>query len=122
MEYQKAFARHGGSQRPDIILHVPAEESHTPVDENNFAVWALKYRGSAGDAVEDFEKLDWMCRQLKYPLALFINVSASATHLDAYTGQYKDRIHAFATPDPRGAIIEYSHFVQGQLEGIQIPL
>ncbi len=39
MEYQKSV-RHGLAQRPDIILHVPAEESGGRVDEGNFAVWA----------------------------------------------------------------------------------
>jgi hypothetical protein len=37
MEYQKS-ARHNMHQRPDILLHVPAEESGAGVAENNFAV------------------------------------------------------------------------------------
>lgn len=43
MEYQKS-QRHGTSQRPDIVFHIPAEYSHALVTENNFAVWALKRR------------------------------------------------------------------------------
>ena len=41
MEYQKS-ARHGMSQRPDIVLHIPAEDAGSDVRENNLAVWALK--------------------------------------------------------------------------------
>lgn len=54
MEYQKS-GRHGLTQRPDIVLHVPAEPG-TSVQDNNFAVWALKFRASEGDARDDFRK------------------------------------------------------------------
>jgi hypothetical protein len=45
MEDQKS-TRHGLAQRPDIILHVPAEGSNAPVFENNVAVWALKRKAA----------------------------------------------------------------------------
>lgn len=59
MEYQKS-ARHGLSQRPDIIFHIPVEHSGGDIVENNYAVWSLKARANEEAAQEDFEKLDEM--------------------------------------------------------------
>jgi hypothetical protein len=95
MEYQKA-RRHGIGQRPDIILHVPAEISGASVNENNFAVWALKHRSSEDDALDDFKKLKDMFGVLEYPLGFFINIDSTALHLDKYDGDYADRIVNFA--------------------------
>jgi hypothetical protein len=116
MEYQKSDDRHGLRQRPDIIFHIPAEQSHAPVEKNNFAVWALKHNGSISAAKEDFVKLDYMCRILHYRLALFVNVNASKTHLDVYSGEFRARLHAFATPGIQGSSITHSYFVQGRLK------
>jgi hypothetical protein len=69
MEHQKS-ARHGISQRPDIVLHVPAKESGARVSENNLAVWALKRHATSGKARDDFTKLDEMFEMLCYPLAM----------------------------------------------------
>src|SRR5882672_8811236 len=45
MEYQKSV-RHGTNQRPDIVLHTPAELHVSPVDVGNLAVFALKHQAS----------------------------------------------------------------------------
>ncbi|MGB8217345.1 MAG: hypothetical protein WCE94_08590 [Candidatus Methanoperedens sp.] len=94
MEYQKS-ERHGTYQRPDIILHIPAELHGTPVQENNFAVFALKRRVSQNEAEDDFRKLDIMFG-LHYTLGFFINVDSTRHHLNNYTGTYRDCLHAFA--------------------------
>src|SRR5690349_20323821 len=73
MEYQKS-TRHGIAQRPDIILHIPAEDRSTSVDEGNFAVYALKRKASLNVARDDFEKLDTMFENLHYPLGFFLNI------------------------------------------------
>ena len=85
MEYQKS-ARHGISQRPDIVFPIPAEISGVPVRDNNFAVWALKHLASLADAEEDFAKLDEMCDALNCLLATFVNVASSKTYLELYKG------------------------------------
>jgi hypothetical protein len=121
MEYQKS-ARHHLSQRPDIIYHIPADVSHPSVKDGNFAVWALKYMGSARVVEKDLRKLDQMCRVLDYRLALFVNVSSSKTHLDAYVGRFRDRLHAFAVPGVRGSSITHSYFSQGCLTEVHLPL
>jgi hypothetical protein len=95
MEYQKS-SRHGISQRPDIVLHVPAEVSGGSVVENNLAVFALKRRASVEEAREDFAKLDEMCECLRYGLAVFINVDCERHHKEVYSGPFAQRIRAFA--------------------------
>lgn len=95
MEYQKS-SRHGLSQRPDIILHAPAEETGAAVFENNVAVFALKLRASPDRAGEDFAKLDEVCAVLRYQLAIFINVNSEEHHIACYKGQHQDRLHSFA--------------------------
>jgi hypothetical protein len=109
MEYQKS-ERHGVSQRPDIVFHIPVEVSYDSVRENNFAVWALKREPTETTAGEDFEKLDEMCCNLGYRLAIFVNVASTRTHLGSYSGDFHDRIHAFATPDGTGSIIRHEYF------------
>lgn len=95
MEYQKS-ARHGMSQRPDIVLHVPAEESGAKVNENNVAVWALKRRATLGEACEDFDKLDQMFEMLNYPMGIFINVDAKQHFADFYNGRFPERVRTVA--------------------------
>ena len=114
MEYQKS-ARHGLSQRPDIILHVPAELSGGSVRDNNRAVWALKRDASASDAHEDFDKLDEMCQVLRYSMAIFVNVASTRTHLDSYRGQFPERLHAFAITHQREFEMRHSFFADGKI-------
>jgi hypothetical protein len=95
MEYQKS-SRHGMSQRPDIIFHIPVEHSGSNIDENNYAVWALKANANHKAAGDDFDKLEEMFRHLKYHLGFFININSDQNHLATYTGSFKDRIFAFA--------------------------
>lgn len=102
MEYQKS-ARHDMEQRPDIILHIPAEGSGAGVRDNNFAVFALKLRASRAEALADFGKLDEMCERLDYPLAIFINVASERHYREEYTGPFPDRLHAFGVVLVNGA-------------------
>ena len=95
MEYQKS-RRHGLSQRPDIIFHVPVEHSMAGVRENNHAVWALKRQATAKDATDDFEKLDEMFAYLDYPLGFFININALDPMLQHYSGEHRNRVVAVA--------------------------
>jgi hypothetical protein len=95
MEYQKSD-RHGLTQRPDIVFHIPAEISGSAVNENNYAVWALKQAASVAEAKDDFLKLDDMFRILRYPLGIFINIRSNRHHLNSYEGPYRDRLMAFA--------------------------
>jgi len=83
-EYQKS-ARHGLSQRPDSILHMPARQWGLKRYEGNFAVWALKRRSS-----EDEAKL------LRYPLGFFLNVDSERTFARVYRGQHAERIHCIS--------------------------
>ena len=95
IEYQKS-ARHRMAQRPDIVLHVPAEESGARVAENNFAVWAVKRRATSAQAKDDFAKLDQMFQELSYPLGIFVNVGASDHFASSYEGRFPDRVRAVA--------------------------
>ncbi len=85
MEYQKSH-RHDMSQRPDIILHIPAEFHNLGVRRGNFAVWALKRRASAQSAAADFENLDEMFAKLDYPLGFFLNIDSDVTYFNTYRG------------------------------------
>ncbi|MBI4483116.1 MAG: hypothetical protein HY652_09520 [Acidobacteria bacterium] len=71
MEYQKS-ARHNLTQRPDIVLHIPAEVSGAVPQENNAAVWALKLRASQDEARGDCLKLNDLFRVLRYSVGFFI--------------------------------------------------
>jgi hypothetical protein len=91
MEYQKS-ARHGMSQRPDIVLHLPAEDADAAVHENNLAVWALKRHATEAEASSDFEKLDEMFQMLRYPLGFFVNIDAKDDFAASYAGQFPKRL------------------------------
>ncbi len=95
MEYQKS-ARHGIGQRPDIILHVPAEDSGAAVTENNFAVWALKRHATAMQAQHDFERLDEMFERLCYRLGIFVNIDARDHFATSYAGRFAERLRTVA--------------------------
>src|SRR5437870_801261 len=83
MEYQKS-SRHGVTQRPDIIIHKPAELYCSSVQKDNLAVFALKHQASVNEAKEDFVKLDEMIEKLHYKKGIFINIDSSLHHLDNY--------------------------------------
>ncbi len=93
LEYQKS-PHHGTTQRPDVVLHVPAEHSGASVRSNNFAVWALKRKASEGDALADFDKLDLMFSQLDYRIGIFVNIGIDRHFLDRYRGGYSERLLA----------------------------
>lgn len=95
MEYQKS-GRHGLSQRPDIILHVPAEDSGAGVAAYNYAVWALKLKASPSGAEDDFRKLDDMFSLLDYPLGIFVNIDATDHRREVYSGKFSDRLYTVA--------------------------
>jgi uracil-DNA glycosylase len=95
MEYQKS-ARHGMSQRPDIVLHVPAEDSGAGVAGNNFAVWALKRRTTPSRAGDDFARLDEMFEMLCYPLGIFVNIDARDHLAWCYDGKFPERLRTVA--------------------------
>jgi hypothetical protein len=95
MEYQKSH-RHGTGQRPDIVLHVPAEESGAGVTENNYAVWALKRRATKSEAIEDFGKLDVMFGALCYPLGIFVNIDTRHHRAACYSGRFPERLRTVA--------------------------
>ena len=84
------------TQRPDIVLHVPAEDSGLNVAEQNIAVFALKLRATRDEAKADFAKLEEMCSVLNYQLAVFINIDSTKHFGELYSGAHIPRIHAFA--------------------------
>lgn len=104
MEHQKS-SRHGLTQRPDIVLHVPAEESGMSVQDNNFAVWALKFRANEGDARDDFRKLNEMFKYLHYPFGFFLNIDSNDPMLQHYTGDFHDRMFAVAARRERDEVL-----------------
>jgi hypothetical protein len=95
MEPQKSI-RHGMSQRPDIVLHVPVEESGARVSEHNLAVWALKRHATLGQARNDCTKLDAMFEMLCYPPGIFVNIDAKNHFAASYNGKFPDRLRTVA--------------------------
>jgi hypothetical protein len=98
---------HGTRQRPDIILHIPTEVSRAAVNENNYAVWALKLQANQSKAKEDYSKLNEMFSVLNYQNGFFINIDSEHHFLDViahncknfcnevyYT--FRERVAAFA--------------------------
>jgi len=95
-EYQKRIGNYGTSQRPDLIIHVPVESTHSSDrTENNFVVFEFKKQADENKAKGDFKKLDKIFRELKYPLGIFVNINGSKFFLDGYSGQFENRIHEF---------------------------
>jgi len=95
-EYQKS-ERHGTFQRPDLVLHTPAERTNAGVRANNVAVWALKRRASGATATEDFDKLDEMFAILNYAIGFFVNVDSTTDHRGLYRGRYSNRLLCIST-------------------------
>jgi len=95
-EYQKRIKNHGTRLRPDLIIHVPVESTHSSdTTENNFVVFAFKKQADEDKAKEDFKKLDEIFRVLKYPLGIFVNINKAKSFLNKYSGSFKNRIHEF---------------------------
>jgi len=105
-EYPKVFKQHGLKIRPDVIIHVPFEESGLESRrEGNFVVFELKRSASQKEAFHDFDKLEQMRDALDYPLGIFINVDASDTHLDNYTKRTDIELHSFAVRQENNQVI-----------------
>ena len=95
-EYQKRIGNHGTRLRPDLIIHVPVESTHSSDrTENNFVVFAFKKQADEDEAKEDFKKLNEIFEVLKYPLGIFVNINGPESFLDGYSGSFKNRIHEF---------------------------
>ena len=62
---------------------------------NNFAVFALKRKASRAQALDDFYKLDEMCRVLNYPLAIFVNIASAQHYSEDYSGPFPEQHRAF---------------------------
>ena len=110
-EYQKRMRDHGFRIRPDIIIHIPFDESlHSARTEGNFVVFELKLNASKTDALQDLEKLSEMCEVLEYPLGIFININSTETYLNQYQGTQQEKLHAFAVSlDDDQVKIQYEH-------------
>lgn len=81
-EYQKRLIEHGLRIRPDIIIHEPFDPArHAGRDDGNLAVIELKLSANASEAREDFANLAAMRKILSYPLAVFINIASTETHV-----------------------------------------
>jgi hypothetical protein len=117
MEYQKS-QQHNIYQRPDIVLHIPAEDYGLHIWEGNFSVYALKHSSKTLNKKKglteielDFQKLDEMFRSLQYPIGCFINIDSDQPLLQYYSGPYWDRIHAFAVRLVNDLVqVHYSYF------------
>ncbi len=109
MEYQKS-TRHGTSQRPDIVLHIPTENSGAGVATNNFAVWALKRGASLKQAQADFDKLDEMFERLCYSVGIFINIDKQDNFAPFYKGQFPERLQTVAVWLDCGIVTKWSGY------------
>jgi hypothetical protein len=121
-EYQKSQI-HGLGQRPDIIFHIPREHSGAEINENNYAVWALKARASREAALEDFDKLEEMFYHLHYPLGLFVNIDSDQNHLERYAGSHHEKIIGLAVRLIENEIlIKQSWFIDGNIQNSTISI
>lgn len=119
-EYQKG-QRHGLGQRPDIIFHIPVEHSGAGINENNYAVWALKARASKESALEDFDKLEEMFQYLRYPLGIFINIDSVDNYLDFYNGNHHDKIIGLSVALNENKVnVRKSWYEDGQIQHLEI--
>ena len=111
-EYQKSLKLHGIKQRPDLIIHVPIETSHSSNrKENNYVVFAFKLSGNKTKVLKDFEKLNELIEKLDYSLGIFININSLNSFLGEYQGPNKDKIHEFCIKQSNGKLnLRYVHF------------
>jgi hypothetical protein len=96
-EYQKLLRLHGLRLRPDIIIHEPFDPTrHRSRLDGNVVVFELKRRAGPVDARAAFTSLATMLRVLSYPLAVFVNVDSSKTHITEAPAELRQRLVAFA--------------------------
>ncbi len=96
-EYQKVIELHGFKTRPDIIIHIPFEESDFENPrQGNYVVFELKLRATQKEAFGDFDKLEQMGEFLDYPFGFFINIDASDTFLQQYKKRTDIELFSFA--------------------------
>ena len=120
-EFQKREHRHGTRQRPDIILHRPADTLGTPVYQRNIAVFALKRKASPNKALADFGKMNEMFEELRYLLGIFINIDSEHTQLEFYTGTFRQRVHGFSVRLAQGgALIIHDYWTRGRMRTVEM--
>lgn len=96
-EYQKRARDHGTTIRPDLIVHVPLERGlYDSRQDGNYVVIQLKRKASLNAALKDFADLDFMFRELRYKLGIFVNIDSDETFFDDYAGDFAERLHCFA--------------------------
>lgn len=104
-EYQKQAGRHGLTIRPDIIIHEPFDPArHRDRRDGNVAIIELKLRATAAEAAGDFNSLASMLNVLHYPLGIFINVDATATHAELVPPDIRGRVVCFAVALRDGSV------------------
>lgn len=105
-EYQKTLEQHGITIRPDIIIHIPFERGDfNNRTQGNYTIIQLKRRAIKTKVLEDFRKIDLMFQHLNYPIGIFLNVDSNRTYYDAYSGNYRCRLHCFAIRLENGAVV-----------------
>jgi hypothetical protein len=111
-EYQKRLKLHGFRQRPDLLIHVPNESSHSKNrKENNYVAFAFKLSGNKTKVMKDFEKLNELIEKLDYSLGIFININSLNCFLGEYQGPNKDKLHEFCIKQIMGeSNLRYAHF------------
>lgn len=117
-EYQKRLKYHGTDQRPDLIIHIPFEAGHSHNRwEDNFVVFAFKKNADEDTAKDDFDKLEIMFKELKYPIGFFININRYPNiFLEDYKGNFKNRIHEFSNKMEDGKLyIRHGYFKNDKL-------
>jgi hypothetical protein len=96
-EYQKRAKDHGTTIRPDLIVHVPFDRGvYDHRQDGNYVVVQLKRKATLNAALKDFTDLDYMFRELRYELGIFVNIDSDETFFDDYAGDFGGRLHCFA--------------------------
>ncbi|MEJ1366289.1 MAG: hypothetical protein RPU42_14535 [Candidatus Sedimenticola sp. (ex Thyasira tokunagai)] len=107
-EHQKNLKEHGIKIRPDLVIHIPFEESVLDSrSEGNCVVIELKLRANQKRAIEDFANLSDMCEKLDYQMGVFINIGSNESHLSEFEGPHKERMRAFAVQLEEGEVVIY---------------
>ena len=116
-EYQKRLKLHGINQRPDLIIHVPIESSHSSNrKENNYIAFAFKLSGNKIKVMKDFENLNELIEKLNYSIGIFININSINSFLGEYQGPNKDKLHEFCIKQINGKLnLRYAHFQEGKI-------
>jgi hypothetical protein len=114
-EYQKNLQRHGIRIRPDLIIHVPTPQGGDRTRGNYVAI-ELKLNANSKSVLGAFSNLSLLMERLSYPLGVFINISSTNTHGQAYSGEFPDRMHCFAVQrQANGTLVRHSFFRDGEL-------